>query len=163
MHVADHQTLERLRALADAEPDKRRFLRIRAVILAAEGHTAPRIAAALGASRRAVQGWVARYNADGLEGFDTRPRPGRPAWLDAEATQRLRDRLDAGATPEDRTCTLRGPEVRGLLEREFGVAYSPAGTYGLLHRLGYACLRPRPRHRKADPEAAEAFKKKSMP
>jgi hypothetical protein len=27
-----------------------------------------------------------------------------------------------------------------------------------LHRLGYACLRPRPKHRKSDPAAQEAFK-----
>ena len=43
---------------------------------------------------------------------------------------------------------------------DFGVGY-PASLYrvALLHRLGYSCLRPRPRHRKADPEAIDQFKR----
>lgn len=161
MHVADHLTTEQLRALAGAASDKRRFLRIRAIILALEGRTAPEVAAALGCSRRAAQEWVARYNAEGLAGLDERPRSGRPSFLDGPATERLRARLDAGPTAADAACTLRGPEIRALLEREFGVLYSLPAVYALLHRLGYSCLDPRPRHRKADPEAREAFKKKS--
>lgn len=161
MYVADHLPLDELRALADAATEKRRFLRIRAVILASEGRTAPEVAAALGCCRRAAQEWVARYNAEGLNGFDDRPRPGRPSFLTPEMTDRLRRRIDAGPTPEDGTCTLRGPEVRALLEREFGVLYSLPAVYALLHRLGYSCLAPRPRHQKADPEAQEEFKKKS--
>jgi transposase len=160
MQVADHLTIERLSALADSEPGRRRSLRIRAVIPAAEGRTAPEIAAALGRSRRAVQGRVARYNDEGPAGFDDRPRPGRPPFLDAEAAERLRARLDAGPTAEDAACTLRGPEVRAILGRESGVLYSMPAVYTLLHRLGYSCLDPRPRHREADPEAAEASKKK---
>ena len=161
MQVADHLTIDQLRALADATPGRRRFLRIRAVILAVEGRTAPEVAAALGCSRRAAQAWVARYNDEAAAGFDERPRPGRPPFLDAEAAERLRARLDAGPAAEDGTCTLRGPEVRALLGREFGVFYSLPAVYALLHRLGYSCLDPRPRHRKADPEAQQAFKKKS--
>ena len=61
MHVADHLPLDELRTLADAAAQTRRFLRVRAVILACEGRTAPEVAAALGCSRRAAQGWVARY------------------------------------------------------------------------------------------------------
>lgn len=161
MTVADHLTAEQLRALADAEPQKRRFLRIRSVILASEGRTAPEIADVLGYSRRAVQGWVERYNKEGEAGFDDRPKPGRPSFLKPEDVDRLKRRLDAGATPEDGTCTLRGSEIRKILEAEFGVAYSLQAVYALLHRLGYSCLEPRPRHREADPAAAEAFKKKS--
>jgi len=36
MYVADHLPLDELRALADAATEKRRFLRIRAVILASD-------------------------------------------------------------------------------------------------------------------------------
>jgi transposase len=161
MHVADHLSLERLQALADQEAGKTRFLRLRAVILAQAGRSAPEIAQALGAGRRTVQEWVRRYNAEGLDGLVDRPGRGRPCRLTEEQLARLRDRIDAGPTPEDGTCTLRGPEVRALLEREFGVAYSPAAVYFLLHRLGYEPLDPRPRHIKADPAAQEEFKKKS--
>ena len=131
------------------------------VILALAGRTAPEVAEALGAGRRTVQEWVKRYNAEGLDGLVDRPGRGRPCRLTEAQLARLRDRIDAGPTPEDGACTLRGPEVRALLTREFGVAYSPAAVYFLLHRLGYEPLDPRPRHIKADPAAQEEFKKKS--
>jgi transposase len=161
MHVADHLSLEQLQALADQEAGRTRFLRLRAVILALGRQTAPEIASALGAGRRTVQEWVKRYNTEGLDGLVDRPGRGRPCRLTEEQLARLRDRIDAGPTPEDGACTLRGPEVRALLGRESGVAYSPAAVYFLLHRLGYEPLDPRPRHIKADPAAQEEFKEKS--
>ena len=54
---------------------------------------------------------------------------------------------------------MHGPDVRRILEREFGVMYTLQGVYDLLHRLGYSSLMPRPRHKDADPVAQEAFKK----
>lgn len=161
MHVADHLALDALLGLADAASDKRRFVRIRAVLLAAQGRTAPQIAQALGYSRRAVQGWVARYNAEGSDCFGDRPRPGQPTHLPPAQVERLRRRIDAGPAPGDGVCTLRARELRSILDAEFGVAYSMPGVYALLHRLGYSCLDPRPRHRKSDPAAQEEFKKKS--
>ena len=161
MHVADHLTLLQLQELASAEPSKRRFLRLRALILARSGMTAFEVAHALGVARRSVQNWVARYNNEGLTGLNNRPGGGRPAFLDHAQLERLQERIDAGAQPEDGVCTLRGPEIHALLEREFGVIYSLSAVYVLLHRLGYSCLDPRPKHQQADPEAQEAFKKKS--
>jgi putative transposase len=162
MHVADHLSLEQLQALADREASKTRFLRLRALILALNGRTALEISAALGVGRRTVQEWVIRYNGEGVAGLSDRPGRGRPCRLTAAQLEELRLRIDTGPLPEDRTCTLRGPEVRALLKREFGVAYSLAAVYFLLHRLGYEPLDPRPRHLKADPEAQEEFKKKSV-
>jgi transposase len=161
MYVADHLTLDELRDRADAEKDKRLFLRLRAVYLAATGLTAPEVAAALGPSRRAVQRWIARYNADGPDALGDRPRPGQPTLLPESEVGRLRERLDAGPTPADGVCTLRAKDVHAILQAEFGVAYSLPGVYVLLHRLGYSCLDPRPRHPKSDAAAQEDFKKKS--
>lgn len=161
MHVADHLTHEQIRARADAEPDKRRFVRLRAVALAMLGRTAVQIAEALGCSPRAVQAWVARYNDGGPDDMGDRPRPGQPSHLPEAMVERFRARIDAGPTSDDGACTLRAKEVRTILEAEFGVAYSLSGVYALLHRLGYSCLDPRPRHRKSDPEVMDAFKKKS--
>ena len=81
MHVADHLTLLQLQELASAEPSKRRFLRLRALILARSGMTAFEVAHALGVARRSVQNWVARYNNEGLTGLNNRPGGGRPAFL----------------------------------------------------------------------------------
>jgi hypothetical protein len=73
----------------------------------------------------------------------------------------LKQRLDAGPLPDDGVCTLRGQDVQRILEREYGQLRSLNAVYGLLHRIGYSSLVPRPQHPKADPAAQEAFKKNS--
>ena len=88
------------------------------------------------------------------------PRPAHPH-LPEPSIGPFRERIDAGPTPADGVCTLRAKDVREILRAEFGVAYSLAGVYLLLHRLGYSCLDPRPRHRKSDPAARKEFEKKS--
>ena len=116
-----------------------------------------------GVSRRAVQHWVARYNTNAPDGLADRPKSGRPPLLTDLQIEQLRQRIDAGPQPEDGVCTLRGPEIRAIIAREFGVTYTQPAVYFLLHRLGYACLDPRPRHLKADPKAQEEFKKNRRP
>jgi hypothetical protein len=66
MEVANHLSIDELKALAARVSDKPLFVRLRVVLLAREGETAVTIAHALGISRGAVQRWVARYNAEGL-------------------------------------------------------------------------------------------------
>ena len=143
----------RLEALAAAERDALRRDRYRAVLLALEGKTAPEIADQIGRSRRFVQRWAYEYRDHGLATFHEKPRPGRPTRLPREQQERLTQRLDAGPLPSDGVCTLRGRDIRRILEQEFGVGYSLDGVYDLLQRLGYSYLKPRPRHRKNDPAA----------
>jgi transposase len=52
--------------------------RARIVRAAADGRSAPAIAAALGCSRPTVYAWIRRFNAQGLAGLEERPRAGRP-------------------------------------------------------------------------------------
>lgn len=66
-----------------------------------------------------------------------------------------------GPREGDGVCTLRGKDAVRILNGEFGVAYSLNGVYDLLHRLGFSCLSPRPRHEKNDPAAMEAFKERA--
>jgi len=75
----------------------------------------------------------------------------------------LRARLDVGPTPADRVCTLRGEDVRRIAREELGVDLSLNAVYATLHRLGYSCLSPRPRHEKQNPEAQRKFKEESAP
>jgi transposase len=50
-----------------------------------------------------------------------------------------------------------GPKLRDWVERELGKRLSLYPIYRLLHEMGFALRVPRPRHRKADGEAQEAF------
>lgn len=161
MEVANHDSEQQLQQLFDRERRADRAKRLRTVLLAKQGFTAPEIATCTGFSRRMVQKWVERYNAEGLTGLETKRGRGRKPPLTPEQEQQLRQRLDAGPLPEDGVCTLRGKDVQQILKREFGQWRSLNAVYGLLHRLGYSSLVPRPRHPEADPAAQDEFKKNS--
>jgi transposase len=158
LHVHDHLPLDQLQHQAKAITAKRVWLRYQAVILAAQGHSAAEIASALGCSVRAAQDWVARYNHGGPEGLRERPHPGRPPRLAGAELARFQERIEAGPTPEDGICTFYGPDLRRILEREFGVLLGLQAVYDLLHRHGFSSLMPRPQHKDADEELQAIFK-----
>ena len=158
MHVSAHNNIEQLHyklRLKEYLPIRDH---LRAVIGAMEGKAASDIGRQLGYTMRWVQKWVGRYNQIGLEGLYDLPRSGQPTKLKAEDRQKFRLRVEAGAAAKDKVCALRGHDFQQILIQEFKADYSLGGVYGLLHRLGYSCLRPRPRHRKNDPEAMDRWK-----
>ncbi len=157
MHVVVHCSMEKLTSMARLKRYVRIRERLRGVVLAMEGHTAPEIARMVGRGRRTVQEWIRRFNEEGIEGLNNRPLPGQPTKLKRTDEAAFRARIDAGPTDADVVCTLRGEDMRRILEEEFGAKYSLNGVYDLLHRLGYSRLRPRPRHRENDPEASERW------
>lgn len=159
MHIVSHHTAEELDRLAARQTTPRLWRRFRAIFLASGGRSAAKIAAALGCTPRAVQKWARRYNEGGPDALADRPGRGGKPRLDPAEHDRLRARIEAGPAPEDGVCAFRNPDVRRILAAEFGVALGEQATYDLLHRLGLSSLMPRPIHRKADPEAQEAFKK----
>lgn len=159
MNVIPHLTIEELEALNAAQTKPRAWRRFRGVVLATRGEPADRIADALGRSVRAVQKWVARYNAGGAEALAEQPGRGRKPRFPAAEHDRLRARIEAGPTPEDGTCAFHARDIRRILRDEFQVELSEDAVYDLLHRLGLSSLMPRPIHRKTDLETQEAFKK----
>jgi transposase len=159
MQMESHLPLEELRRLERVEKNADRARRLRIIILGIEGWTAPAVAMAVGLSRRICQRWVARYNAEGLAGLEDR-RGQESRWpLSAEQESALRARIEAGPAEKDLVCSLRGKDFQRILAEEFQLLRSLPSVYWLLHRLGYSYLRPRPRHRKADPEALAEFQR----
>ncbi|SRR6266550_1657008 len=159
MHLTQRAAgdIDELEQRAGEERDALRRDRYRAVLLALDGKEALAIAEALGRARRSVQDWAYSYRDGGIDAIQPRPRPGRIPKLPRDREAQLRQRLDAGARPQDGVCTLRGKDVVRILEQEFGVKYTLGGAYDLLARLGYSCLSPRPLHEKSDPEAIADF------
>jgi transposase len=158
----DPRDADRLRELVDHEGAALQRDRYRAVLLVVEQRLeGDRIAERLGRSPRFVDQWVARYRRGGLAGLVPRKPRGKAPKLTAEQETALKARLDAGPCPADGVCTLRGKDVVRILEREFGVRHTIGSIYGVLDRIGYSCLAPRPRHEKNDPAAVEAFKEQA--
>lgn len=152
-----HHSLEQLLALERQEKDASQAKRLRIVVLAMQGWTAPAIAMAVGLTRRVCQRWVYQYNELGLPGLEDRRgrTPGVP--LSQADQQRFRQRLEEGPQPQDHVCSLRGKDLQRILQQEFGCVRSLSSIYWLLHRLGYSYLRPRPKHHKSNAEAMQEF------
>lgn len=146
------EDLTPLRQQSHRQRDAKQRDRYRAILLALEGRSAPAIAKTLARSRRFVQRWVYTYRDHGLAAVVPERQTGRPPNLPALEEESFKERFLADPTETDGVCTLRGKEAQRILKEEFGVEYTLAGVYDLLHRLGLSCLAPRPRHRKNDPE-----------
>jgi len=69
MEVKDHLSFERLKRLEREEKRAGHARRLRIVLLAIQGWTAPAIGMAVGLSRRVCQQWVYRFNEHGLDGL----------------------------------------------------------------------------------------------
>ena len=150
--------LDQLRGLARREKNAEQKDRLLAVAHALAGRETRDIQDAIGRSRGFVQRWVYAYRDGGIDAVRSAPRGGSRPKLDSAHLPRLRERLDAGPTEADGVCTLRGEDVRRIIDREFGVKLSLNGAYRVLHRMGYACLAPRPRHEHHDAGAQEKFR-----
>ena len=159
MHVELHhpEDLTSLRQRSHQQRDAKQRDRYRAILLALEGRSAPAIAKTLARSRRFVQRWVYTYRDHGLAAVGPERQTGRPPNLPATEEASFKARFLADPTEADGVCTLRGKEAQRILKEEFGVEYTLAGVYDLLHRLGLSCLAPRPRHRKNDPEQMQKW------
>ena len=144
--------------LAKREQDVEQRDRYLVVAHACRGVETSDIQMMLARSRGFVQRWVYASRDGGIGALRERPRPGRAPKLARELEARLKARIDAGPTAADGVCTLRGKDVQRILKHEFGVTYTLDGIYPLLHRLGYSCLAPRPRHEKQDLAAQQVFK-----
>jgi transposase len=153
---ADLLTLqERVRSEANAKQRDR----LRAVLLAAEGDDGHElegddIAKRLGRSPRFVDQWLGRYRSAGLAAIKPGKAKGQKPKLPVEKQAAFKARLLGGPTDADAgVCTLRGVEAKRILAQEFGVEMALSAVYNLMHRLNLSCLKPRPLHRKNDPQA----------
>ena len=160
MIVVEHHSAEELQLLFRQERDARVAKRIWIAWQARRGSTEPEITAAIGLSRRTVQTWVQRYNKEGLAGLQDRAGRGRDPILSEEERKLVVQRMEAGPQEGD-VCSLRGVDFKKYIEAQFHKRMSLSAVYYLLHDLGYEWLVPRSKHRKSDPEAIAAFKKKS--
>ena len=151
----------RLTRLIAKESDAMQRDRLRSALLVLQGRQALEVADAVGRSRRFVQRWAYAYRDGGIEAVRGRTAPGRQRRLSPEQEARLVQRVMAGAAPRDGVASLRGPQIQGILARDFGKSFSLNGIYKLLNRHGFVCLKPRPRHPQQDPAAAKAFKRRA--
>jgi transposase len=149
--------LRRLACRAESPAPARRML---AVALVMEGVDRTTAAETCGMQRQPLRDWVHRYNAAGVAGLEDRPRPGRPPRLSSTELDALIEVVEAGPDVKvHRVVRWRCVDLKGMIARRFAVELSERSVGRLLNGRGYARLKPRPRHPKADEAAQAAFKK----
>ncbi len=159
MHIPLHDPadLAELDRRIKIEPMAEQRDRLRVVRLALAGKKTLDIAAKLDRSRDFVQTWAYAYRDGGLDAIAPKPRPGRRPRLDPAEQKAFIERFKQGPGDDEALCTYRGKDAQRILRESHGVNYSLRGVYELLHRNGLSCLKPRPRHRKNDPQAMKEF------
>lgn len=159
MHIKarDSGDLSHLKRRIRHEHDAEQRDRYRVALLAIDGHATQTIMTMLSRSRGFVQRWAYAYRDAGIDAIARRPCGGSEPKLDPAMEAAFIKRFKSGPTDADGVCTLRGKDAVRILAEEFGTAYSLNGAYKLLHRHGLACLKPRPRHRKNDPQAMQQW------
>jgi transposase len=147
----DHKTLEQLR--------------LRAVRQVEQGAHPEDVAAALGMTKAAVYGWLAKYREGGLDALRAKPVPGRPPRLSGGQLQRLYT-LVVGNDPRQLQFAFAlwtRAIVRELIRREFGAALSEVSVGRLLRKLGLSPQRPLYRAYQQNPQAVARWKAEIYP
>src|SRR5919106_1679778 len=147
----DHKTLEQLR--------------VRAVRQVEQGAHPEDVAGALGMTRAAVYGWLAKYREGGLEALRAKPIPGRPPTLSGAQLARLYG-LVVGNDPRQLRFTFAlwtRAMIRELIRREFDVRLSEVSVGRLLRKLGLSPQRPLYRAYQQNPEAVARWEAQEYP
>lgn len=158
-----HHTLKELNSAGRKAKSGRVATRILMIRDVQSGMPRTKICERYDASTATLSLWVKRYNANGLDGLEDRPRAGAPRKLDDKYRDAFRERLLQQPTPEDGLVRWRVCDVQKLLAKEFQASYRHEHSVSrLMKSLGIVRLTTRPSHPKKKPEEAEEFKKNSL-
>jgi transposase len=144
--------------------DERARRRVRAARLLLQGRKPAEVAQRVGAPRQTVYRWLDVLNADGIDALRVMRKGGRPAQLDEERHEQLRQILLTGPQAAGfgtDLWTLK--RVRETIKRCFGVQYSEVHVWRLLGKLGFSSQKPQKRAKERDEAAIERWKKRTWP
>ncbi|MDC2890162.1 IS630 family transposase [Psychrosphaera algicola] len=145
-------------ALAKAEQNARKKLRLLAVYHFLDGKNRTQIASMLVVSRRIVNEWIKRYLSFGLDGLESKKQKGREPYLNEIQKLKLAkfvEKQSVSATGG----RLTGERIHRYIVDNFGVTYHPNSVYKLLESLGYSWITSRSKHPKQSQNNQETFKK----
>jgi transposase len=155
---------EEFRRLAAKAKDGNQARRLLALAAIRDGKSRAEAARIGGMDRQTLRDWVHAVNARGLDGLINRKAPGRKPKLGAEQKEEVREIVERGPDPEvDGVVRWRCVDLRGVINKRFGVDLDEVSIGRLLKELGFAHVSARPRPPKQDKEAVETFKKTSPP
>ena len=127
-----------------------------------DGKSYLEVAAALRVTRHAVMRWVQWFIAGGVARLAGMPHDWSTQRLAKAQEEAFRQSVEQ-LQRQRGGGRVRGEDIRQLLARQFGVAYSLNGVYDLMKRLSMVWISARAVSPYADPVAQTEFKKKLRP
>ena len=83
--------------------------------------------------------WLRRFDKEGLEGLNDKPRSGRPPDVPQEKLSKIRMKLSENPSG------WKAKEIMDIIHRKTGVKYHEVHVYRLLHKWGFDPKVPRKR------------------
>ncbi len=161
LQLQPHLSIANLEALYREAEDPVRRSHYQIIWLLAKGHNSEEVAEATGYCLDWIRKLVRRYNREGPEalGDKRQKHPGGKAILSSEQQQELYQAL---LEPHPNEGLWNSRLVAEWIYDKTGRKVRAQLGWDYLKRLGFSLQRPRPRHRKADKETQEEFKKTSF-
>jgi len=139
---------------------RREQVRFEAAEMFTQDTDARQIARSLRVSTKSVYQWRRAWRAGGEKALASKGASGTACKLNEDQVTRLGAALDAGPAAcgwnQDQRWTLA--RVAALVNRLFGVSYTPRGVSYLLHRLGFTPQVPAHRAAERDEDAIAAWR-----
>ena len=158
------RNLLRWQQQAQSDKSPRLVLRLQAIRLSLQSHTAPEISRTLGVERTVVYDWICAWNQHHLEGLKEGHRSGRPARSTTPQRQRIFDIVDSGPVAHGFTTGVwTSPLLQHVIAEEFNVIYHPGHVRKLLKSLGCSVQRPTTRLVRADPREQNKWVRYTYP
>ena len=109
-------------------------------------------------SRKVVNDWAKKFFNEGLEGLNEKTRSGRRSKLTEAQLSELKEYVQCHSIKESGG-RLNAAALVSVINDKFGVKYSRANVYRLLHALNFSWITSRSRHPKQSQKIQEDFKK----
>ncbi len=135
--------------------------RVTMVNLILAGFSPKELSTFSGDSERTLQTWVKNVDEKGWNSLIAVKQEGRPSRLSKEQIAEIREAVKAD--PETYGYNVwDGPTLSSYIEKTYNITYGVRASQTLLHRMGFAVIRPQmyPSLENPDEEAREDFKKK---
>jgi len=153
-------TQDEVKHYMDAAKDKNTYRRWQTISLFAGGMKIDKIPAIVKISLQSVYKVIHRFNDGGPEAMDTKKRGGR-TWgkMSLEEEKAILEELVSDST---KGLIVTAQMIKTTVEKKLQKPASVCYAYDMLERHDWRKVVPRPAHPKADKEAQEEFKKKSL-
>lgn len=152
-----HHDRRRLQGALASAVDSRVYVRLKAVLLAAEGKRVSEVAQLFDKRRSTLYNWIAAYlRGHRCEALFDAPRSGRPPAAPAITEQRILRALKGNPLKLGYQTTVWTVEILARhLSQRYGCAIRPFTLYRRMKQIGLLCKRPRYVYSEKDPHRTQ--------